>query len=193
MDALALLQEDHQKVLGLLARLERGPEGGRAAVTPLELREYRDLVTELVMAQSAHEAVEEQYFWPSVRRWLESGRELAGPALEQERQAKKLPHRIDQLDAADHDLVRLAEQVIGNTREHIAYEEQQVWPIVRALMASSELDALGEKMRRAKAVAPTRPHPDTPPVPGVLKTVGLGAAVIDKLRDTVTGRGGRHR
>ena len=56
-------------------------------------------------------------------------------------------------------------------------------------MARSELDELGEKMATAKKVAPSRPHPHTRPKPGVLKTTGVAAAAVDKMRDAVTGRG----
>ncbi len=40
-----------------------------------------------------------------------------------------------------------------------------------------------------RATAPTRPHPHTPPSPGVLRTAGPVAAAADKARDKVTGRG----
>jgi hemerythrin-like domain-containing protein len=189
MDALTLLREDHLEVLGLLDRLERGPGNGRASVTPADLREFKHLVTELVRAESAHEAVEEQYFWPSVAHWLEPGRQLAEPALEQEQQAKKLLHRLDHLDPSDPKFVELVDQAIADAREHISYEEEQVWPVVRERMAPSELRELGDKMATAKKMAPTRPHPHTPPKSGVLKTAGVAAAATDKLRDAVTGRG----
>jgi hypothetical protein len=50
------------------------------------------------------------------------------------------------------------------------------------------LDKLGEKLERAKKIAPTRPHPDTPPNPTVLKTIGMVAATVDHVRDAFTGR-----
>jgi len=47
----------------------------------------------------------------------------------------------------------------------------------------------GSKIAGGKTTAPTRPHPRTPPSPGVLKTAGPVAAAADKARDAVTGRG----
>jgi hypothetical protein len=38
-------------------------------------------------------------------------------------------------------------------------------------------------------VPPTHPHPSAPDHPPLNKVLGLGAAVIDKARDAVTGRG----
>ncbi|MBO0851125.1 MAG: hemerythrin domain-containing protein, partial [Pseudonocardia sp.] len=62
MDALTLLRDDHREVLAMLEELERQPTDG----TSDERADRKRLVTELIMASSAHEAVEEQYLWPSV-------------------------------------------------------------------------------------------------------------------------------
>ena len=42
------------------------------------------MVTNLIIAESQHEAIEEQFFWPAVRDALDDGDELAEQALEQE-------------------------------------------------------------------------------------------------------------
>jgi hemerythrin-like domain-containing protein len=187
VDALAVLREDHLKVLAILDDLERAPEDGRP-VTPDQLAARRQLVTTVVMAESAHEALEEEYFWPSVRHWLPEGKELATPAMEQEQAAKQLLAELDKLDAGEPAFERLVAQVVADAREHIRYEETQVWPVVRDRLAESELDELGRKMAAARKVAPTRPHPRTPARPGVLKTVGMAAATMDRIRDVATRR-----
>jgi hemerythrin-like domain-containing protein len=184
MDAIALLREDHIKVLAMLDELEIK---GRSA-TPQDNADRKRLVTELVMAESAHEAIEEQFFWPSVQHWLEEGRRLAGPALEQEQAAKRVLQELDKLEPDDPAFETLVARVIADAREHIAYEEGEVWPSVQRI-ARSELEQIGKKMAIAKKAAPTRPHPHTPPKPGVLKTAGMAAAAVDKMRDAATGRG----
>lgn len=183
MDAIALLREEHVAILGMLDELERGPAEARS-VTPEDLSARRRLVTELVMAQSAHEAIEEAYFWPTVQHWLEEGRDLAAPALEQERSAKQVLAELDELEAGGARFEQLVTRLMADTREHIAYEESQVWPVVRRSMASTELERLGKKMSRARKSVPTRPHPRTPATPGVLKAVGAA----DRARDALTGR-----
>jgi hemerythrin-like domain-containing protein len=187
MDAITLLREDHIKVLAMLDELERGAASGRSA-TPKDNAARKRLVTELVMAESAHEAIEEEFFWPSVQHWLKEGRQLAGPALEQEQAAKRVLQELDKLEPGDSGFEILLRRVIADAREHIAYEEHEVWPAAQR-MARSELEELGKKMAIAKKAAPTRPHPHTPPKPGVLKTAGLAAAAVDKMRDAATGRG----
>jgi hemerythrin-like domain-containing protein len=187
VDALALLREDHLAVLAMLDTLERTPDDGRPAI-PNDLGARRQLVTDLVIAESAHEALEEEFFWPSVRHWLPEGNELATPALEQEQSAKQLLAELDKLDAADPTFERLVARIIDDARAHIRYEETEVWPVVRDRIARSELEELGRKMAAARKVAPTRPHPHTPPKPGVLKTTGIAAAAVDRLRDVATRR-----
>ena len=80
-------------------------------------------------------------------------------------------------------------QFITAGREHIAFEEARVWPGLRSALTGTEAEELGEKLEQAKKAAPTRPHPGTPPSPGVLKTIGPVVAAADKARDAVTGRG----
>jgi hemerythrin-like domain-containing protein len=184
MDALALLREDHIEVLAMLDELEAKSRSGPSK----DNAERKRLVTELVMTESAHEAIEEQFFWPSVQHWLTEGRRLAAPALEQEQAAKRVLQELDKLEPGDPGFERLLARAIADAREHIAYEEREVWPSVQRI-ARSELEQIGRKMAIAKKAAPTRPHPHTPPKSGVLKTGGVAAAAVDKMRDTATGRG----
>lgn len=185
MDALTLLREDHREVLAMLEGLERQPTGG----TSEERADRKRLVTELIMSSSAHEAVEEQYFWPSVVHWLEEGRQLAAPALEQEQQAKTMLDRLEKLEPGSAEFESLVGEVVNDTREHISYEENEVWPVLRDRLAPHVLDEIGDKMAIAKKAAPTRPHPHTPPKPAVLKSAGVAAAATDKVRDALSGRG----
>lgn len=187
MDALELLRADHESVLAMLEELER--HSSEPAHDGEDQRARRELVTDLVMAESAHEAIEEQYFWPSVQHWLDEGKKLASPALEQEQAAKSLLSELETCEPGTPAFDRLLSTVIKDAREHIAYEENQVWPVVRERLSPVALTDMGEKMARAKKLAPTRPHPHTPPNPGVLKSAGTVAAGMDKARDAVTGRG----
>jgi hypothetical protein len=77
-------------------------------------------------------------------------------------------------------------------REHIAYEQDVVWPRFSTAVSEADLERLGQPLETAKKVAPTRPHPATPPVGMVQKTMGLGVAVIDRVRDAVTGGGAKN-
>ncbi|MBF6317327.1 hemerythrin domain-containing protein [Nocardia cyriacigeorgica] len=183
MDALAFLRTDHESVLGMIETLERG-RGTSAA----DLEARKDLATSLVMAASQHEAVEEQYFWPEVRRALPDGDELADHALRQEDSAKHLLQKIDNTEAGSAEFERALNLFIVGVREHIEFEQNQVWPRMRQSAPAQTLDELGDRMALAKKTAPTRPRPATPSTGGAQKSAGLAAAVLDKARDLLSGR-----
>lgn len=146
------------------------------------------MVTNLVIAESQHEAIEQQIFWPAVRDVLDDGDALADEALEQEQAGKELLQRLEDGkpgEAEYHDALR---EFVKVGREHIAYEEDVVWPKFEAVVSREELEKLGDKLEQAKKIAPTRPHPDTPSNSAVQKTMGTAAAIVDHVRDAVTGR-----
>jgi hemerythrin-like domain-containing protein len=188
MDAITLLREDHQKVLGMFDRLESGPSVLTGADEE-QLRARGELVTEMIIAESQHEAVEEQYFWPAVRDALPDGDTLAQHATDQEQEAKHLLQELEWQRPGQAEFEKLVETFISSARRHIGYEQDEVWPALQAALSQEQLVELGEQMAEAKQSAPTRPHPHTPPNPGVQKTVGAAAAKVDSARDSVMGRG----
>jgi len=184
MDALSFLREDHKSVLGMFEVLDGAPTGQGAADSGL-----KTMVTNLIIAESQHEAIEEQLFWPLVREVLDDGDDLADAAVEQEQAGKHLLQRLEDGEPGEPDYQEALQQFVQLGREHIAFEQDVVWPRLREAAAPEQLRSLSEKLEAAKKVAPTRPHPDTPPSAAVLNTVGMVTATIDHVRDAVSGRG----
>jgi hemerythrin superfamily protein len=187
-DVFAVLRKDHVEVTRALDELERGPTAGTGANTDqLALRER--IVEELTIEESKHEAVEEEYFWPAVRERLPDGDELADHAIEQEQAAKFVLDELIGMKPDDPRFEELVARFIADGREHIAYEEESVWPRMREALSEEDARELGEKVVAGKKIAPTRPHPHTPPKPGILKAAGPVVGAADRARDAVTGRG----
>ena len=187
-DVFTVLANDHQEVKGMLAELEKGPTSATgAAEEQLALR--KKMTEQLIIEESKHEALEEMYLWPAVREHLESGDTLADEATGQEQAAKQVLNDLDKLGADDADFEKLLGTFITDAREHIEFEESQIWPLLRTALTAEAADELGTKIAEGKKTAPTRPHPRTPPSPGALKTAGPVAAAADKARYAVTGRG----
>jgi hemerythrin-like domain-containing protein len=184
MDALTFLRADHESVLGMLEALDGALEGGDPQASGLGT-----MVTDLIIAESQHEAVEEQWFWPAVRNALQDGDELADHGTAQEQAGKVLLQRLEDGTPGDPDYRDALQKFVRAGREHIAYEQDVVWPRITVALSQDELNKLGKRLETAKKVAPTRPHPGTPPVGVVQKTMGLGVAVADHVRDAVTRRG----
>jgi hemerythrin-like domain-containing protein len=187
-DVFTVLAKDHQEVKNLLAELEKGPTRATgASQNQLALR--KKMTQELIIEESKHEALEEMYFWPAVREHLTAGNTLADEATGQEQEAKQVLADLDKLDASDADFEKMLAKFTMAARQHIEFEETQVWPGLRAALTADTAAELGTKIADGKSSAPTRPHPHTPPTPGALKTAGPVAAATDKIRDTITGRG----
>lgn len=112
------------------------------------------MVTNLVIAESQHEAIEEQFFWPAVREALDDGDELADEAVAQEQEGKKLLQRLEDGKAGDPDYQEALQEFVKAGREHIAYEQNVVWPAFKAAVSREDLETLGEKLEMAKKIAP---------------------------------------
>ena len=187
-DVFTVLAKDHEEVKGMLAELQKGQTMATgASEDQLALR--KKMTEELIIEESKHEALEEMYFWPAVREHLAAGNTLADTATGQEQDAKRVLAELDKLQAGDAEFEKVLGKFIVDAREHIAFEETQVWPGLRTALTGETADELGGKIAEGKKSAPTRPHPNTPASPGALKAAGPVAAATDKARDKLTGRG----
>lgn len=187
-DAFEVLAKDHEQVKQILTEFEAGPTAATGA-SENELALRKKMAEELIIEESKHEAVEEMYFWPTVRERVPDGDRLADTATGQEQEAKQVLDKLDRLDAGEPEFGQLLGEFIKAAREHIAFEETRVWPQLRSILTEQEAAELGTKLEEGKKTAPTRPHPHTPPSPGVLKAAGPAAAAMDRARDAATGRG----
>jgi hemerythrin superfamily protein len=182
-----VLASDHEQVKQLLSKFEAAPAA--SGVNDSLLAARKKMAETLVIEESRHEAAEEMYFWPAVRKLLPDGDELADRAIGQEQEGKRILAKLDKLQADSPEFDMLVGEFAKAAREHISFEETQVWPGLRAVLTDTESFELGDSLEKAKKTAPTRPHPHTPASPGVLKTAGPAAAAADRARDAATGRG----
>ena len=123
MDALTFLRQDHKSVLGMLEVLDEAPSGTGAEISGLET-----MVTNLVIAESQHEALEEELFWPAVRDALEDGDALADHAIEQEQDGKKLLQRLIDGKPGEAEYHEALQHFVKAARDHIAYEQDVIFP-----------------------------------------------------------------
>lgn len=186
-DVFTVLAEGHRDVVQLLTELE-SLVGDADRPTPELVEHGGVLANRLVALESRHEAAEEQYFWPAVRTGVPGGGELAERAVGQESAAKELLARLDGMHPHDADFVGLIGEVARAGRAHISFEEDEVWPRLRAALPAHEAELLGRAVAAAAQLGPTRPHPHTPAKPALLKTAGVAVAAVDRLRDRLSGR-----
>jgi hemerythrin-like domain-containing protein len=152
MDALTFLREDHKSVLGMLQVLDGAPTHSGAERSGLAT-----MVTNLVITESQHKAVEEEYFWPVVRDALEDGAELADEAIAQQQAGKKLLQRLADGKPGEVDYHHALQEYVIVGREHILFEQDVVWPVFEAAVSREERENIGEKLELARKVARTTP------------------------------------
>lgn len=179
MDAITLLKDDHRDLEKLFKRFERA--GDRAFVTK------RQIVDKIIEDLSVHAAVEEQVFYPVARAAVPDTEALALESLEEHHVVKVLLHELEDMSPEDERFDAKVAVLIENVRHHVDEEESEFFPMVREEVGRNALQDVAEAMLTARKVAPTRPHPDAPDTPPANYAVGVGAGVVDRMRDTVSG------
>ncbi|HEX4093057.1 MAG TPA: hemerythrin domain-containing protein [Trebonia sp.] len=165
-DAFEVLTRDHAEVRQMLSQLEMGPAGQYYA-TADSLPQRRACVERLMTVASGHEAIEETCLWPAVRAALPDGDELADAAIGQESAGRHTLDRLGELDVGQPEFEALLIEFTRAAREHIDYEENVVWPRLRAALTAEQAEDLGRQLEAAHQAAPTGPHPRLPSGPAV--------------------------
>ncbi|MFF5288203.1 hemerythrin domain-containing protein [Paractinoplanes globisporus] len=153
-----VLSEQHRDLLALCDRMD-------------DKRALDVLIAEL----SRHLSAEEQYLYPALKAAVPGGEDLVAREL-----------------AEDHKLLLLmknpSKDLIPAVRRHVAADEEELLPVLAEMVGIEDLIRLGNRVETTEEAAPTRPHPGTPSTPPWNKVVDPAVAVVDKLRDVVTGR-----
>jgi hemerythrin-like domain-containing protein len=178
---IEVLEHDHREVEHMFAEIEALPTGEHDRLGTLA----EQVVTELVR----HSVAEEEYLYPAVRKHLPGGDELADHEIAEHAEAEQTMKRVERLEPSDPDFIVQITTLMEQIRHHVQEEEGQLFPALAAACDRSDLEDLGEQVQRAKKVAPTRPHPSAPDRPPLNKLLGLGTGLVDRIRDSLTGRG----
>ncbi|MDQ1050750.1 hemerythrin domain-containing protein [Streptomyces sp. V4I2] len=174
------LVTDHREVEDIFGRIEALPSGDK------DRKVYAEQAT---MELVRHSVAEEEYLYPAVREHLVNGNTMADKEIEDHSRAEQIMKDLEGCAAEDPEFDRLVGMLMTEIRSHIADEEQNLFPQLRAACPPEALDGLGDKVRMAKKMAPTRPHPSAPDTPPANKLLAPGAGLVDRLRDVLTGRG----
>lgn len=180
-DLITVITTDHREVEQMFQELESG-QG-----SPEHRRQLADhVITELVR----HSVAEEEFMYPAARRVLDNGDELADHELQEHAEAEEVMKRLEHVPADDPRFDQLLGDLMKDIRHHIKDEEEDLLPKLRAACSEEDLRDLGEKVVKAKKMAPTRPHPAAPDKPPANRILDPGAGLIDRMRDALSGRAG---
>lgn len=178
-DVIELLEHDHREVEEMFADLDR-------ATTADDKRGIADkIIIELVR----HSEAEEQAVYPVMARKIDGGKDLVEHEIAEHSKAEELMKQMDGMDADAPQFATLMNQLKTAILEHIREEEGEAFPKLRQAVSQDELDKLGTLVQGLKKIVPTHPHPAAPDHPPFNALLAPGAALVDRTRDLLTGRG----
>ena len=177
-DVIELLEHDHREVEQMFAEYEQAT--GKEQKETLRDR----IIIELVR----HSEAEEQAVYPLIRKNIDNGDEIIEHEIDEHSKAELIMKELDRMSAEDPQFGVLMQQLMAAINEHVAEEENDVFPQFRTKVGPDELDKLGETVERLKKIVPTHPHPMAPDHPPLNALLGPGAGLVDRLRDRLSGR-----
>jgi hemerythrin superfamily protein len=142
MDATKLLEKDHKEVEGLFKKFEEA--GDQAYKTKQELTDK--IIEELTI----HAEIEEEIFYPAVKREAEQAEDVVLEAVEEHHVAETLMQEIKGLTSEDENFDAKVTVLIESVRHHKDEEEKEMFPKVRKAFSSDELEQLGQRLEQAK-------------------------------------------
>ena len=177
-DVVDLLTIDHHEVLDLLQQIK----------TTTDPEQRRDLADTVISELVRHSVSEEMYVYPAMRQHLPNGEEAVKHDVEEHKELEQTMKRLEAVKASDAEFDQLLAELERILRDHVADEETEQFPQLRAAVPREQLVEIAGKVETAKRIAPTRPHPMAPNNELFHKLVGPGVGLVDRLRDRLTGR-----
>jgi hemerythrin superfamily protein len=138
MDAIALLKDDHRKVKKIFSDLNK-EKGDRRSL-------FRELDNELTV----HAEIEEKVFYPAAKN-AEPTRDLVLESIEEHKQIKMVLGDLEKADMRTDEWAADLQVLQEDVEHHIGEEEDDLFPKVKKLLSTSELEELGARMERMKS------------------------------------------
>jgi hemerythrin superfamily protein len=173
-DVVDLLLEQHDEIKSLFSELQRvqGPA-------------KRKLFEDLVRLLAVHESAEEMVVHPVARRKLDAGEQVVEQRLEEEDQAKKELAELYDLGVDNPDFDRRLHTFAADVIQHATKEEGEEFLRLRGAVDAETLRRMAGALEAAEAVAPTRPHPNSPESALGNILAGPPIALFDRVRDAI--------
>lgn len=176
-DGIALLREDHRAVNKLFNEFSATGDRAHAA--------RRRLADKIITELSIHAGIEETVLYPRARAALPKANDDVLEALEEHHIVKTTCAELEKMQPGDERFAAKMQVLIENVKHHIEEEETELFPKLRKAFSREDLVVMGEDMRAAKRVVPTRPHPNAPDEPPGNIAAAAVSAPVDAARKTI--------
>jgi len=175
----SVLVTDHQEMKDYFRELESATDA----------KTRRDVADKLTAEVARHSVAEEMYVYPAARKILPNGDQLIDEELREHAEVEELLKQWEGMDGDDPQFMTTFRQIRDGLLHHIDVEEEpKLFVELQQALSAEELQDLGEKITKAKKLAPTRPHPAAPDEPPMNKVLGVPTGIMDRIRDKMTGR-----
>jgi hemerythrin superfamily protein len=141
MDAIKLLKDDHQKVKGLLDKVDSTTERG--------VKTREELFGKIKNELTVHEAIEEEIFYPALKEHAKT-KEITLEAYEEHHVVDEIMGEIGQTPFDDERWGAKFTVMKENLEHHIEEEEDQMFKQAKQVLDEDELDSLGDRMAARK-------------------------------------------
>ncbi len=139
MDAIELLENDHQQVKRLIEKLESQENAqGRAQL-------FETVRTEM----HAHERIEEEIFYPALKQRA-TDKQIVLEGYEEHHVVDILMQELADLNFDDQSWPAKLKVMKENIEHHIEEEEDDMFSKARDVFSNEELEELGERMAARK-------------------------------------------
>ena len=161
MDAIELLEKDHQKVTELFRRFNGG--GGLTGLVKrvtgnVPDRQRRQAADQICRELEVHTTIEEEIFYPAVRALNDDRLNgMLAEAFKEHATVKQLVATIRNGIGVDHDLQSKMNELQSDVDHHVREEEHEMFPRVELLMDAPRRDRLARDMRTRKQQVQPRP------------------------------------
>ena len=178
-DMVSVLTKDHEEIKEYFRKIESATDA----------KSRRDAADELTAEVARHSVAEEMYLYPAARKVLPNGDQLIDEEIEEHSEVEELLKQWEGLSGDDPEFMATFRKIKEGLLHHIDEEEEpKLFPEMQAALSTEEQHELGEKIVKAKKLAPTRPHPSAPDEPPMNKVMGVPTGIIDRIRDAMSGR-----
>ncbi len=182
-DVIEILSHDHREVEQMFAELERL----RGAADEQSRSRRKDVAEQVVIELVRHAVAEEVAVYPKVKEKVSESE--VEHAKHEHAEAEATMKRLEKLSPQDAAFEAELQTLMTEIREHVAEEENEMFPHMRSTFSQEELVKMGQQVEAVKKIAPTRPHPSAPDQPPGNLMIGPVAGLFDRLRDAVSHRG----
>jgi hemerythrin-like domain-containing protein len=141
MNAFELLKKDHEKVSGILEKLDATTERG--------VKTREELFTQLKTELDIHAQIEEQILYPVLKEAKET-EDITLEAYEEHAVVKRLLAELEALPKDDERWGAKLTVLKENVEHHVEEEEGEMFTGARKVLSKDQIEELGNRLQAAK-------------------------------------------